>query len=198
MYSVKQYDEIDREYFFNFCANASQDQEQPAHVNMWDSNWQTATHTLPYLLEIEKRFLGNQGKFFVILHNQEIVGCSGIYQSDFNQHICLAGIRSWINRDHRGKFLLGRYLFPEQVKWAKKNQYKQIVLTFNEYNKNLKNIFLRNGLGVQKNRKEDSLFYTGVHEVDFPVTIKYTKQWIIYQKLDPNWAFDYTQIKHID
>ena len=60
----------------------------------------------------------------------------------------------------------------------------------------LKNIFLRNGFGVQKNRQEDSLFYTGVHQVDFPVTIKHTKQWVIYQKLDENWDFDYRQIKH--
>lgn len=196
MYSVKLYNDIDKREFFEFCQQASLDTEQPAHVNMWDKDWEGATHTLPYLLEIEKRFAGNQGQFFVILHDNTIVGCSGIYQSDFSQQICLAGIRSWINKDHRGKFLLGRYLFPEQVRWAKQNNYKQIVLTFNEYNKNLKNIFLRNGFGVQKNRKEDSLFFTGVHEVDFPVTIKYTKQWVIYQKLDQDWDFDYSQIKH--
>lgn len=196
MYSVKVYDDIDKDHFFEFCRQASLDKEQPAHVNMWDVDWHNATHTLPYLLEIEKRFSGNQGQFFIILHNKDIVGCSGIYQSDFNQLICLAGIRSWINQQHRGKFLLGRYLFPEQVRWAKQHNYKQIALTFNEYNKNLKNIFLRNGFGVQKNRKEDSLFFTGVHEVDFPVTIKYTKQWVIYQKLDENWNYDYSQIKH--
>ena len=89
-------------------------------------------------------------------------------------------------------------MFPEQVRWAKHHKYKQIALTFNEYNKNLKNIFLRTGLGVQKNRQEDSLFYTGVHQVDFPVTIKHTKQWILYQKLDPVWLFDYSTIKHQD
>ncbi len=195
-YSIRPFESVDNEHFFNFCQQAFLDVAQPAHTNMWSDTWQTDTHTLPYLLEIEKRFSDPNGKFFVIYYNDDIVGCSGIYQSDFNQHICIAGIRSWINSSHRGKFLLGRYLFPEQVRWAKQNSYKQIALTFNEYNRSLKNIFLRNGLGVQKNRQEDSLFYTGVHQVDFPVTIKHTKQWVIYQKLDENWDFDYSQIKH--
>jgi|Laugrespbdmm15sd_2_1035082.scaffolds.fasta_scaffold00755_2 hypothetical protein len=197
-YSVRSFENVDRNQFFEFCRQAFLDTTQPAHTNMWAEHWQSETHTLPYLLEIEKRFLDPNGKFFVIYYNDYIVGCSGIYQSDFNQHICLAGIRSWINSDHRGRFLLGKYLFPEQVRWAKHHKYKQIAVTFNEYNVSLKNIFLRNGVGVQKNRQADSLFYTGVHQVDFPVTIKHTKQWILYQKLDPVWLFDYSTIKHQD
>jgi len=195
-YSVRSFESVDKEHFFNFCQQAFLDTAQPAHTNMWSDTWQTETHTLPYLLEIENRFSDPKGKFFVIYYNTDIIGCSGIYQSDFNQHVCIAGIRSWINSDHRGKFLLGKYLFPEQVRWAKQHNYKQIVITFNEYNVNLKNIFLRTGVGVKKNRQVDSLFYTGIHQVDFPVTIKHTKQWILYQKLDENWDFDYSQIKH--
>ena len=108
MYVVKAFEDVDKEQFFIFCQQAFLDATQPAHVNMWDNNWREQTHTLPYLLEIEKRFSGDNGKFFVLYYNKDIVGCSGIYQSDFNQHICLAGIRSWINSDHRGRFLLGK------------------------------------------------------------------------------------------
>ena len=194
-YSVRSFESVDNEQFFKFCQQAFTDTAQPAHTNMWSDTWQTDTHTLPYLLEIEKRFSDPTGKFFVIYYNDHIIGCSGIYQSDFNQFVCIAGIRSWINSDHRGKFLLGKYLFPEQVRWAKRHGYKQIAITFNEYNVNLKNIFLRTGVGVKKNRKEDSLFYTGVHQVPFPVTIKYTPQWVLYQKLDLDWDFDYSSIR---
>ena len=164
---------------------------------MWDDDWTTATHTLPYLLEVEKRF-ANNGKFFVLLDDDKIIACSGIYQSDFNQHIAICGIRSWVNKEYRGQFLLGSHLFPAQVKWAKANSYKQIAITFNDYNSKLKNIFIRNGVGVKKNRQVDSLFYTGVHQVPFPVTIKYTPQWVLYQKLDSDWTFDYSKIKHTD
>jgi len=195
MYSVVEYSDVDQQDFFDFCRAALLDAEQPASVNMWDNNWPTETHTLPYLLEVEKRFAEN-GKFFVLLDNDKIIACSGIYQSDFNQHIAICGIRSWVNKEYRGKFLLGSHLFPAQVRWAKFNGYKQIAITFNDYNSKLKNIFIRNGVGVKKDRKEDSLFYTGVHQVPFPVTIKYTPQWVLYQKLDPDWTFDYSKIKH--
>lgn len=196
-YTVREFEVVDKDQFYKFCQQESLDTTQPAHVNMWSDSWQTETHTLPYLLEKEQRFLEPNGKFFVIFYDNVIVGCSGIYQSDFSPHICLAGIRSWITQSHRGRFLLGRYLFPEQVRWAKKNSYKQIAVTFNEYNVNLRNIFLRNGIGVKKNRQEDSLFYTGVHQVDFPLIIKHTQQWVLYQKLDPLWHFDYSSIKYV-
>lgn len=194
MYTVAEYSNVSQQDFFNFCQDASLDAEQPASVNMWDSDWHTATHTLPYLLEIEKRFAKN-GKFFVLLDQEKIIACSGIYQSDFSQDIAICGIRSWVNKAYRGKFLLGSHLFPAQVKWAKAQGYKQIAITFNNYNSKLMNIFIRNGIGVKKNRKEDSLFYTGVHQVPFPVSIKYTPQWVLYQKLDPNWDFDYSSIR---
>ena len=197
MYSVVEYSDVDQQDFFDFCRSALLDTEQPASVNMWDDNWSTTTHTLPYLLEVEKRF-ANNGKFFVLLDDDKIIACSGIYQSDFNQHIAICGIRSWVNKEYRGKFLLGSHLFPAQVKWAKANSYKQIAITFNDYNSKLKNIFIRNGVGVKKNRQVDSLFYTGVHQVPFPVTIKYTPQWVLYQKLDSDWTFDYSEIKHTD
>ena len=194
MLRVVEYSDVDQQDFFNFCQAALLDTEQPASINMWDNNWTTATHTLPYLLEVEKRFAEN-GKFFVLLNNDKIIAGSGIYQSDFDQHIAICGIRSWVNKEYRGQFLLGSHLFPAQVKWAKANGYKQIAITFNDYNSKLMNIFIRNGAGVKKNRQVDSLFYTGVNQVPFPVTIKYTPQWVLYQKLDPDWEFDYSSIR---
>jgi hypothetical protein len=194
LFRVVEYNDIDQEDFFKFCQAALLDTEQPACVNMWDDNWYSATHTLPYLLEVEKRFAEN-GKFFVLLDDNKIIACSGIYQSDFNQNVAICGIRSWVNKEYRGQFLLGSHLFPAQVKWAKANGYKQIAITFNDYNSKLMNIFIKNGAGVKKDRKEDSLFYTGVNQVPFPVTIKYTPQWVLYQKLDPDWEFDYSTIR---
>lgn len=194
-FSVVPYENVDKEEFFKFCKEEFKDTEQPAHVNMWHDNWSIQTHTLPYLLEVEKRFLEPTGKFFVLFDGTTIVGCSGVYRSDFSEHICIVGLRSWINKDYRAKFLLGRFLYPEQVKWAKAQGFKQAAITFNEYNYKLKNIFLRNGFGVVKNRTENSLFFNGVNEVEFPVEIKYTKQWVLYEKFDLSWSFDYNKIR---
>jgi len=40
------------------------------------------------------------------------------------------------------------------------------------------------------------LFYNGIKELDFPVTIQYTKQWVIYEQLDPEWTYDWSIIEH--
>lgn len=195
-YQIINYDDIHKLDFLEFCKNASLDTSMPAHENMWNANWQQDPGTLPYLLEIEKRFSENTGEFVVLKYGDEIVACSGSYRSDFDDLIAVVGVRSWVNKDHRSKFLLGKYLYPRHVKWAKENGFKQIIITFNEYNKKLTNVFLRNGLGVVKNRKSTSLFFNGVNEVPFPVKIKNTRQFILYEKLDPDWDFDYQKIKY--
>jgi hypothetical protein len=43
-------------------------------------------------------------------------------------------------------------------------------------------------------RQSHHLFYNGAIEVDFPVTIQYTKQWVMYEQLDPSFVFDWTII----
>jgi hypothetical protein len=40
-------------------------------------------------------------------------------------------------------------------------------------------------------RQPHHLFYNGAIEVKFPVTIQYTKQWVLYEKLDPRFEFDW-------
>lgn len=195
-YSVINYRDVHKLEFLDFCKKASLDTSMPAHKNMWKEDWQQDPSTLPYLLEIEKRFSDDNGEFVVLTHGKEIVACSGAYRSDFSDMIAIVGVRSWVNAEYRSRFLLGKYLYPAHVEWAKNNNFKQVVITFNEYNEKLKNVFLRNGLGVIKNRKPTSLFFNGVNELDFPVKIKNTRQFILYEKLDPNWDFDYQTIKY--
>ena len=68
-------------------------------------------------------------------------------------------------------------------------------MCFNDYNKNLIEIFKRTRLSESalriKSRGPADLFYTGLHEVDVPVNIQYTQQWVIYEKLDSKFDFDW-------
>ena len=74
-----------------------------------------------------------------------------------------------------------------------------MFISFNEYNKNLIQVFKRRRFGENKdrinNRQPHHLFYNEMNEPKFPVIIQYTKQWIIYEKLDPSFDFDWTSIK---
>jgi hypothetical protein len=190
---------VDKEKFYLFCKEASINQTHPAAKNMWDNNWDNNPSTLPYILEIEQRFSGSNGEFFILFFNNNIVGCSGIYKSQFDKNIGIAGVRTWIADSYRNNSINREYLLPTQKQWAKDNNCKIVALTFNEYNKNIIQIFKRKRLGEIRDRINSRepfhLFYSGLEEVDFPVTIQYTKQWVIYEKLDPTWNYNWSTIK---
>jgi hypothetical protein len=101
---------------------------------MWASDWQVQSHTLPYILTNTDRYSTPKGEFFIVLENSKIVGCSGIYFSDFNSQLALAGCRTWITKDYRNKLLSREILLPAQKKWAIDRNATAVGLTFNDYN----------------------------------------------------------------
>jgi hypothetical protein len=195
-YQIVTFNEKIKEQFFEFCNEASL-QDDPAAVNMWNNDWQIHSHTLPYILTKSSRYSLPDGEFFIVLYDSKIVGCSGIYFSNFDSQIALAGCRTWINKEHRNNSLPREILLPAQKKWALANNAHAIGLTFNDYNKNLIETFKRKRLGEQRpTRQPHHLFYNNFNEVKFPVTIQYTKQWIIYERLDPTFDFDWDTIQY--
>ena len=189
---VKTYklEDVDKSELFEFAKKASTYKSDPASVNMWHNNWQDRPETFPYLVYLSKRFANDNGQFFVAKLDNEIIAVSGIQISPFDDYVALGGVRSWVNIEHRGKFIIGRHLLPLQKQWAIDKGCKTIALTFNHYNKNLINYFKRSGLGIQKKRNPQSMFYTGVYEVPFTCDIQFTEQWVIYDKIqdyNPNW-----------
>ncbi len=182
--------------FLEFCKNASQDIDQPAAENMWHKEWNNNPHTLPFLLFKGFRFSPPNGEFFIIEDQGSIVGCSGIYTSEFSKDIAIAGCRTWITKEYRNKSLPREYLLPAQKEWAKKNNCKAIALTFNDYNKNIINTWKRIRAGERRSpRQPYHIFHNNFNEVEFPVTIQYTPQWVIYEILDNSFNFDWQTLK---
>ena len=195
-YYVSSFDYSNPDSFFEFCKAASLEIDQPAAANMWHDNWIDENYTLPYILFKDNRFKNSKGKFFILKHNELIIGCSGVYISDFSPQIGILGCRTWISNKYRNQSLVRDYLLPAQRSWAIDRNASVVGLTFNDYNKNLINTWKRVRLGEKRKvRQPYHLFYNNFNEVDFPVTIQYTKQWIIYEKLDPNFDFDWISIQ---
>jgi hypothetical protein len=187
---------IDSEEFIEFCKTAHQDANQPAAVNMWHNDWKEQPHTLPYILFNEKRFNEPRGEFFLLKENNIIIGCSGIYISNFSNNICLAGCRTWVTKEYRNNSLVRDYLLPAQKDWAVNNKVKVIALSFNHYNRNIITIWRKRRFGeVRTPREPYHLFYTNFNEVPFLVNVQHTPQWVIYEKLDPNFEFNWKSIK---
>jgi hypothetical protein len=185
------YEEIDKAVFFDWLKDQSKEYSKPAHENMWNENWFNCPNTLPYMLECTDKFRNDNGKFYILLDDNTIVGCSGVYLSGFDFHVAIAGVRTWINKGYRNMALLKKYFFPVQRQWAIEQECKQIALTFNDYNKSLIRIFRMN----KYPRTEIDLFYNGFNEVEFPTEIKNTKQWVVYENLDDRVGFDWNVIK---
>ena len=185
-----------KEIFFDFLREAKKETTQPAHENMWDDDWENKNNTLPYLLEKTDRF-NNNGIYNVVFENDIVVACSGIYTSAFCPELAIAGTRTWINKDYRNKSIAREMLVTEKA-WAINHNFKAVGICFNDYNKNLINIWKRIRLGEKRTpRQPHHLFYNGVNELEFPVTIQYTKQWIVYERLDHTWSFDWRLISHL-
>ena len=181
--------------FFNFLKEAKKETTQPAHVNMWHDDWINKNSTLPYLLEKSDRFKVG-GQYNIVFDNDTIVGCSGVYTSTFCPDLAISGTRTWINKDYRNKSIARDILLPSERAWAIANKFKAIAICFNDYNKNMPKIWKRIRFGEKRTpRQSHHLFYNGVNELEFPVTIQYTKQWVMYEKLDSLFDFDWNTIR---
>lgn len=193
MITIKPFNSVSTEMFFDFLRNASMSND-PAGINMFSDNWETDTHTLPYKLYVEKMY--DNGMFNVALHDGKIIACSGCYPSKFDSSVLIIGSRTWVNKDYRTKRISTEYLLPEEKKWAIDNNFKIIALSFNEYNKNIIQAFSRNGLGYKVTNKNQSerLFHSNMNIVPFPVTIQYTTQYVIYEKLT-DWDYNWETIR---
>jgi hypothetical protein len=189
----------EKQQFYNFCKKEATETSQPASINMWHDDWQAHSNTLPYILEMSSRFQEPLGDFNILKLEGEIIACAGVYQSEFSSDIVIAGCRTWVSKEYRNSNLMREFILPAQKKWSMENNFKMLCLSFNEYNKNIIEVYKRRRLGEtidRMNTKEPQhLFFTGLHTVDFPVTIQYTKQWVIYEKLDPDYNFDWSNIK---
>lgn len=183
-----------RQDFFNWLQSEKND--EPAYKNMWDDDWLNKPNTLPYLLNKTEKYKSPNGDFTVIYDDKKITGCGAVYKAPFNSNIALAGTRTWIDTNYRNKFIVREQLLPTHKAWAINNNCKQIVLCFNDYNKNLKEIWKRKRLGENRSaRQPHHIFYSNFNELDFPVMIQKTPQWVIYEKLDPDWNFNWQIIR---
>lgn len=187
-------DSKSKEKFFNFLKEVSTSTD-PASSNMWGDG----THTLNYLLEKTDRFSNDNGEYHIVFDQEQIVLCGGVYKSSFSKDFAFAGTRLWVNNTYRHNSLVRETLLPYHKKWGVNNGCRAVGLCFNDYNRNIIEIFKRRRVGEIRDRistrTSDHLFFNGIEEVLFPVTVQYTKQWVIYEKLDPSFDFNWNSIK---
>lgn len=187
MITSKIYSESDFEPMLDFCRGQSGDSSLAAK-NMWADDWQNLPHTLPYILANKTRFYAEKGQFYLLYDYGDIVGCGGIYISDFSPTVAIAGSRTWLAPEYRQKEYVRDFLLPMQRTWAIERNMDIVALTFNQYNKNLRKLFAR-GQRI-KIRQPYHMFFKNYNELDFLVVVQSVPQWLVYERLaetDFNW-----------
>lgn len=191
-------DERMKKNFFIFCEDASLEPFKPAAVNMYDDDWENQAHTLPYILEKTDRFTEPNGVFHILIIDDKIVACAGVYISEFDNKVALLGVRTWVHEYYRHRLVVREHVLPLQKKWAIEKGCEILALTFNDYNKNVIKAFQRIRLGEQSDRlterSQHHLFFNNMNVLDYQVNVKNTPQWVAYEKLT-DYDFDWESIK---
>lgn len=189
-YTIKNYytlSLIEQQSFLSFLYKAFLETSQPAHDNMYHE-------TLLHILDNTDRF--KNGCFNILFDNEKVIACSGCYVSNFSSDILICGSRTWVDVDYRNTYIPREILLPTEKQYAINNHIKCIALTFNEYNKNMINLWFRNRLGEKRPSRENRHFGFGnLQTLEFPVNINYTKQWILFELLDNHFNYDWNLIK---
>lgn len=191
MITVSPYKTEDHNDLITFCKTESIDNHLSSE-NMWHEDWEIMSNTLPYILQFGNRFSNNNGEFYILRDDENIIGCSGIYISEFSSLVALAGTRTWINRKYRNMQLAKDYLLVAQRGWAVRNNIEIVACSFNEYNKNIRVLFTR-GQNIGS-RSSDHMFYKNFNMLDYPVTIQHVPQWVIYENLT-DFRFNWESIR---
>ena len=187
----------EKNQFLLYLKSIKEQSNSPAVENMYDDNYKNLPHTLPYILENTGRFYGDNGVFHILYDNDNIFACGGVYKSFFNNQIALAGVRTYVDINFRHNSILREQLLPLHKCWAIENNCNIVALSFNEYNKNIIEIFKRRRMGEsidRMSREPHHMFYNGVNELEYPVNIQNTKQYVIYESIH-DYNYDWESIK---
>lgn len=182
MTSVIEYRQLPKKLqvdFIKYCNTVSSCNELAA-INM---------QYMPKLLE--ERFSKNNS-MFVVLYEDNIIGCSGSYVSDFSPYVSILGCRTWIDAKWRNKQIVRNYLFPAQKVKALCGSARVLAVTFNEYNHNLIK-FIERKVVKRTPKTLHHLFFNNETFLEFQVLIKNTPQYVAYEKLG-EWDFDWKTI----
>jgi hypothetical protein len=190
MISVKEYTPELFDDVLEFCKN--QFDESTVSNNMWSENWMHDSSTLLYILQKNERFSKDSGTFHLLYDDDTIIGCGGVYISDFSPHVAIAGNRTWIDKKYRNLQYMKNYILVENKAWVTKKAVDVIALSFNSYNKNVIKLFIK-GMNIGT-RTERHVFYNNFNILDFSVIIQHTPQWVIYENLT-DFRYDWTTLR---
>ncbi len=130
-----------------------------------------------------------------------LVGVSGVYRSEFDAHTFIGGVRTWISPAHRLYMLVGDYLLPRQIEFAKQHGGRAFVMTFNEESKRIALLLDAVNRQLDSSAEQVKFFgkrtpeaYVGMRLYPHKVRIQNTDQYVVIRSLDGQYVPNLTSI----
>ncbi len=174
------------EKVLEFCQHSKTDTLPGSH-NLDTDDWENKTHTLLYLIYIEKRYDIVGSSYIGLEYNNKVIAGAGYYPLDLDQNVVNLNSRYYTIPSYRNNVFQGTYILPKMLDEVSKI-YKVALFSYNSYN-----LWLRNAL-IRINENKAAFFgkripegYKGWTELECPLLIKNTEQYCFYKLFDPSY-----------
>lgn len=200
------------EQLIDFCKISEKD-EKPAARNMTAEDWENNPSSLLYTIYKEKRFDGEYSGYLIQRIDNNIVFGMGYYPCDIDPTMIITGSRVYADPN---------FLSSTKNYWSLANMYGTMqhdisdfafeegfrgeYVSFNEYNLELCEFIYQINLPDNYKRyyKDENNkhwrkpgFRITPYKKIGPVTIKYTKQWVLYHIYEDHW-YENTFVKNLE
>ena len=140
---------------------------------------------LLFNIKNQLRWTKDQGEITILRHGNIMIGISCVEHTAVAPQLTIGGIRCWLDDQHRQHNQVTRYLLSSNLLWSKLQNAAAMMLTFNDYNKQIYDAIVRKssakaaGLG-----KVWSSWWNDCLAIPNPVNIRHTPQWCVLKPLD--------------
>ncbi len=147
----------------------------------------------------DSKFAQGRGGLTLAYENNEIIGMSGYYRSDIHPKIYIGAVRTLIHKHYRHYLLTTKTFIPFQISKIFKAGGASVLWLFETekekgFYKVVQKQFVKDKLAKNaRNYQDDILQYTDV--LEYPIMINGKELNAFVRKLDPNFDFDYSQLK---
>ena len=144
-------------------------------------NFYRDNYTVSKILHhISDRFREGNGVFSIIYDNDKTIGYAGAYKHKDDPNVLICLVRAFILKQYRAKNILGNFVLPYQIKYAKENNYKYCWLTYNYHNKYIYDNAKQASAGIGRTIPN---IYKQAKYYEEPLLVQNTQQYVIEIKV---------------
>lgn len=178
----------------NFLRKAAAEAKHPSVLrNMGNESPSGLLHLIDSERGPYRRWTQANGEIALLYESvsNKLVGISAVENSTLSDNLASGGNRLWILKENRGNHAITNYLLNSNFKWAQRQNKIGMVLTFNEYNKEIYNAITMRTCGKTSTLgKFWSDWWNDCVPLPVPILLHNTAQWAVIKPISSQSQID--------